>query len=189
MPAAISTGKTQRALCPTVDEEVGPWFLTECPASFPNIVWWSNDFFETFWLKRWNLPAGDEVPFLVQATSKEVHSAPFGYAWYKPSPLTTTYQGDTWVWDSPTHHPAVEVYCERRVNGFFAIGYEYHAWFAGGWIGEAFPQGTAPETDGTYTGGGGEGDDCYQLIYWWYDEDWYYHEIVLDEWCEGEWET
>lgn len=140
-----------------------------------------------FWVPRWNLPPGDEVPFDVVSLSwtNGVQAVPAGQGWYKPSPRTTTYDGMTWTWTADFGDPAVLYKCEERSWLWGLFTSTLVTWNGQIW-GHAFPgieEGTGSGTRTTQP----EGSSfivCFEYSEYWYDSVGMYHEVVLDTWCE-----
>lgn len=181
-----------RAMAKSVVEEYdaegnGPWGHTTCPNSFPSALLWSPSISRFWHVPKWNLPAGDEVPFNAGAKSKYLSiSVPPGFGAFSPDNTSAFYENEDWTWDTDNHQPYVIVECFERTI-MFGMDFQVKAEYTGEFAGYAFPViGDDEGDDGTDTRANGTsegGQQCWEMYEWWID-DTGYHEIVLDSWCD-----
>ncbi|MEO7363058.1 MAG: hypothetical protein ABI120_22180 [Gemmatimonadaceae bacterium] len=172
------------------DENGNISFPILCPLELPTGNW-TWDVSENYvWVPKYNLPAGDEVKFGVSSLyiTTAIQPVMIGFGWYRTLPATATADGLNWIWDGPGGGGGVLYTC-REEWLFYGLFGRNNAKFTGQVWGYAVVDGANPRTTGTRSGGGGEGETCYEIFEWWIDLNGHYHEEVLYQWCEPEWET
>lgn len=190
MAAFLSAGTAVSVRAFEYDEngtEITPMM---CPLAFP-APGWPALVARTWYVPRWNLPAGDEVPFFVTSVTwtNKIQPVPVGYGWYKPDQSTKdNYDGNNWSWQGPTGVGGVYIKCDR-VRTFFGLFEFWVANYTGAQWGYAVPVGDdGTEGENIVNTGGGEGETCYEAYYWWIDNTGY-HETFITSWCEDDGEA
>lgn len=158
-----------------------------CPLNLPGGTWSFSPI--TFYVPRWMLPEGDEIPFHVTSLTytSQIQPVMLGQGWYVPSPTTKQHENVTWTWQANAGPPGVLYTCREAQWLWGAIVIRTATWAGQIW-GHAFPSSLPPAGSGTRPGGGGE-QICWEYFEYWYDAHGTYHEEVLATWCENPAET
>jgi hypothetical protein len=166
-----------------VDEEEGApgW----CPVMLPPVWGMYAMTGITFYVPKFGLAAGDEVPFTPQTYSltTQIQPVQFGWGWYQVFPQQTQHENLTWYWQGYPHGPpGVLTTCSRTFHILF--GWVTKVTWAGQIWGHAFPSEFPPNEETTTRGPTIiEGFECWELVAYGWDINGQYYEYVIDSWC------